>query len=505
MSESGTPGTRPGLRPGFSFRPPRAAWATALTVWLCICAAAAWLAYAGARAGTPQDADPGLITAALVRVDWPRWWFLLVPIGCAVVCGMACTGRRPLVRLGAMAAAAVAAGLLHFAFLRWVLAHDFAEPPAVADAAVRWSVTGAPLGALAVGAVVWLALGNDMGPFPLKTRLTVLASGITAAVVVAAYRVKPPDILEEGPFDSYRTALALCIPATALLTDLLVNFVAARPLHRVEAIRRQLAHITSHSLHQRVPVPPSSDAIARLAVTMNDTLDRLEQASARQHRLVADASHELRSPLAALRAQLESALRHPEGVEWQNVVDTALFDVVRLQRLADDLLLLSRLDGSAHSTARAEPVDLAALAEDLVREYQHLPAARDRFLRYEAAGPAIVVGDASQLERMLRNLLDNACRHATAHIRVQVRAALDRARVLVEVSDDGPGIPQPDRDRVFERFTRLDEARTRADGGAGLGLPIARDIAARHGGTLTVADGPGAHLVADFRTSARQA
>ncbi|MGW6391314.1 sensor histidine kinase [Streptomyces sp. NPDC055103] len=295
-------------------------------------------------------------------------------------------------------------------------------------------------------------------------------------------------------------ALTTGAPLVALLTGALVHVTATRSLRPVEAIRRELADITGQSLDRRVSVPPTGDVIARLAETTNDTLDRLEQASARQQEFAADAAHELRSPLAALRAQLETALRHPDSVtDWPEVVAGAAADVVRLQALADDLLLLASHRVTA---AVGEPVDLAALAEDLVREHQHLPGAVGLHLTCEAPSPAVVHGDALGLERLLRNLLANACRHAKT--RVEVEVVRDGSSVTLTVEDDGPGIPPADRSRVFERFTRLDASRTRTSGGAGLGLPIARDIATHHGGTLTIEDSVrGARLVARLPTGGR--
>ncbi|MER7535989.1 HAMP domain-containing sensor histidine kinase [Streptomyces sp. NPDC097704] len=293
----------------------------------------------------------------------------------------------------------------------------------------------------------------------------------------------------------YWIMLTTGAPLVALLTGVLVHFAAVRSLRPVEAIRRELADITGQSLNRRVPVPPTGDVIARLAVTTNDTLDRLEQASARQQQFVADAAHELRSPLAALRVQLETSLRHPDSVtDWPSAVREAAADVVRLQALADDLLLLA---SHRALTPVREPVDLSALAEDLVREHEHLPDATRLDLHCEAPGPAVVHGNAPRLERLIRNLLANACRHAETSVTVEV--ATDGPSVVLTVTDDGPGVPLPDRARVFDRFTRLDASRTRTSGGAGLGLPIARDIATHHGGTLTIADSTrGARLVAHF-------
>ncbi|MFJ6562534.1 sensor histidine kinase [Streptomyces sp. NPDC091412] len=257
--------------------------------------------------------------------------------------------------------------------------------------------------------------------------------------------------------------------------------VTRRALRPVEGIRAEMAEITdSGDLARRVPEPASRDEIARLARTTNETLAALEQSVERQHRFVADASHELRSPIASLRTQLEVSHQHPELL---NTTDL-LHDVVRLQHLAADLLLLARLDAGERPADAL--VDLAAL----VREEVTQRAPTDRI------APAVTVDDAglevkgsrTQLSRVLGNLLDNAQRHAASAVTVTVRAAGDA--IVLSVADDGHGVAPADRERVFERFVRLDEARGRDDGGAGLGLAIARDVVERHGGTLTLTDAP---------------
>ncbi len=250
--------------------------------------------------------------------------------------------------------------------------------------------------------------------------------------------------------------------------------VTGRALRPVEGIRREMATITaSEDLARRVPEPATHDEIARLARTTNVTLAALEASVERQRRFVADASHELRSPIASLRTQLEVAAAHPELLD----LDGAVEDTVRLQQLAADLLLLARLDaGERPADTR---VDLAALA------------------REESAGrpgvtvdeePAEVTGSRGQLGRVLANLLDNARRHARERVVVTVRR--EGAWAVLGVDDDGEGVAEADRERIFERFVRLDAARSRDDGGAGLGLAIARDVAVRHGGTLTAGEAP---------------
>ncbi|MBM7813712.1 sensor histidine kinase [Saccharothrix algeriensis] len=285
--------------------------------------------------------------------------------------------------------------------------------------------------------------------------------------------------------------LTFFVPLAVLLAALAAWFSAGRALRPVEAIRRELAEVGGHRLDRRVPVPPSRDEVARLALTTNETLDRLQHAHRRQERFVADASHELRSPLASLRTGLEVALAHPGRADWPAVAHRSLLDVQRLQRITADLLQLA-VD-PAGAAAPSGLVDLADVAREQVAE--RAAARGGPTIRSDVDGPAAVAGEPVQLERMLRNLLDNAVRHARSS--VTVRVARSAGEVVLEVLDDGPGIPAADRERVFDRFVRLDDARARDTGGSGLGLTLARDIAVRHGGSLRVADGAqGARLVA---------
>lgn len=251
-------------------------------------------------------------------------------------------------------------------------------------------------------------------------------------------------------------------------------WVTGHALRPVTAIRTGLAAVTASELDRRVPDPGGADEIARLARTVNDTLDRLERSDARQRQFTADASHELRNPLSAVRSRLEVALAmdRPD----RESVEAALADTERLQRIAADLLLLARLDEGPGP--RAEPVDLALLAaEDVARRGGSRVA-----LRLDARAPVPAAGAPARLERALANLVDNALRYARGE--VVVRAGAADGWALLEVEDDGPGIPEADRDRVFERFVRLDADRGRASGGTGLGLAIAREIARAHGGDV---------------------
>ncbi|GAA2780130.1 HAMP domain-containing sensor histidine kinase [Kitasatospora paracochleata] len=260
-----------------------------------------------------------------------------------------------------------------------------------------------------------------------------------------------------------------------------------RALRPVEAIRSEVAAIGDRDLDRRVPRPRSQDEIARLADTMNAMLERLEAAGARQRRFIADASHELRSPLAVLRTQLEVARTHPDPEVRADMVAGALQDTERLQDLAGDLLLLARLDASGHRLA-GEAVDLADLVRTIVgaRTGDPHPVTVDT----PDDADASVTGNALWLGRLLTNLLDNAQRHARHAVTVRLVADPPGGRLTLDVTNDGPPVDPADREKIFERFARLDDARSRDDGGTGLGLPIARDIASVHGGTLTVLDTP---------------
>lgn len=289
------------------------------------------------------------------------------------------------------------------------------------------------------------------------------------------------------------TALMVGVPLLMLLVGAVTWWVTGRALRPVEAIRAEVAEISDRDLHRRVPVPGTHDEIARLAATMNATLDRLESSGIRQRQFIADASHELRSPITVLRTQLEVALAVPDPELMPELISGALEDTARLQQLASDLLLLARMD--AAESVSTSTLDLGALVRKAVdaRRGDRVP------VRAEMPSGVELTGSELWLTRLVTNLLDNAQRFAEQRIEVTLRTEQDErqaAWAVLEVTDDGPGIAAADRERVFERFTRLDDARSRDHGGAGLGLAIARDLAAHHGGTLTAEDSAhGARLV----------
>ncbi|WP_240803644.1 ATP-binding protein [Streptomyces sp. A0592] len=289
--------------------------------------------------------------------------------------------------------------------------------------------------------------------------------------------------------DTTTAALVIGMPLLLATVVLVTWRVTGHALRPVEAIRAEVAEISDRDLHRRVPVPATRDEVARLAETMNATLDRLEASGIRQRQFIADASHELRSPITVLRTQLEVALAVRDPELWPELIGGALEDVERLQRLAADLLLLARIDAAQPVTA--VPLDLGALVREVLddRLGDRVP------VRVDLAADVEVTAGALWLGRVVTNLVDNAQRYAVRGVDVTLRTtggggAVPHTAVL-EVVDDGPGIPGADRERVFERFTRLDDSRSRDHGGAGLGLAIARDLSAHHGGTLTAEDGAG--------------
>lgn len=315
--------------------------------------------------------------------------------------------------------------------------------------------------------------------FAVASRPVLTADG--AVLVQARASLHPA----AAALETLRSVLLPGVPALLLLVAALTWLAVGRALAPVSAIRRELADITATDLHRRVPVPPARDEVRLLAETTNRTLDRLEQAVGRHRRFVADAAHELRSPLAVLRTRLEIAPPQPLAAE-------ALADVDRIQRLTTDLLLLARLD--AGEPPEPGDVDLGQVAAE------EAALARPRSdvrvdLRIDTG--IVVSGSAEQLRRLVANLVDNAVRHATSTVTVHLGKRDGEA--VLDVEDDGPGIPADRQEAVFDRFARLDEARARDAGGSGLGLAIARDIAVHHRGSLTVAGGPpGALLRARF-------
>ncbi|NEC17330.1 sensor histidine kinase, partial [Streptomyces parvus] len=271
--------------------------------------------------------------------------------------------------------------------------------------------------------------------------------GVTLTVYAGA-----PLAAEQEAVNTVRGAMLTGLPVLLVVVAGVTWLVTRRALRPVEGIRREMAAITaSEDLARRVPEPDSRDEIAALARTTNETLTVLEASVERQRRFVADASHELRSPIASLRTQLEVAEAHPELLDLPG----AVADTVRLQVLAADLLLLARLD--AGEKPGGGTVELGALVREEVSQ-----RTGDRIavaVEVPEGGAFEVNGSRGQLSRVIGNLLDNAQRHAEGSVAVSVAA--DGRGVRVEVRDDGAGVPEEERERIFERFVRLDDARSR--------------------------------------------
>jgi signal transduction histidine kinase len=298
--------------------------------------------------------------------------------------------------------------------------------------------------------------------------------------------------------DALTERLVVGLPALVALVGVIAWVLVGRALRPVEAMRAEAERITGSTMHRRLPEPPTNDEVGRLARTMNTMLDRLETAAAQQRRFVSDASHELRSPVATLRAGLEVARSKPGPAGWPTRVDSLLAEESRLESLLDDLLLLAAHDENAPITAPATPVNLTALAIEEGQRPRRVPV---HIVQTPADNRAVfVAGAQQQLARALSNLADNAARHATTVVRISVSNDGDTARLVVD--DDGPGIPPNDRERVFERFTRLDDSRARPDGGSGLGLAVVRSILTSHQGSVRVDDSPlgGARFIAELPT-----
>lgn len=276
------------------------------------------------------------------------------------------------------------------------------------------------------------------------------------------------------------TLLAIAVPLLLLLVAVTTWLVVGRALRPVERIREEVDGITAERLHQRVPVPETADEIAALATTMNGMLDRLDAAATAQRRFVSDASHELRSPLATIRQHAELAQAHPEVTSIGELAEVVSEEGLRLQGIVESLLLLARLDEGASTHDEAVDLDDIALSE--VRRLRAAGLEVDG----SGIGAARVLGDPRLLSQLVRNLADNAARHGRSRIAIGVTSA--DGFVFVTVEDDGAGVPAEERERIFQRFVRLDEARSRDAGGSGLGLAIARGIAASAHGTLVVDD-----------------
>ncbi|NRD27343.1 HAMP domain-containing histidine kinase [Frigoribacterium sp. VKM Ac-2836] len=318
------------------------------------------------------------------------------------------------------------------------------------------------------------------------------ATSVPRDVVSTEYGVVAARSLDEASAASSASlvTLGIAIPVALLVLGVTTWLVVGRALRPVESMRRQVDSVTAQSLSRRLPDPGGGDEIARLARTLNGMLDRLDASATAQRRFVGDASHELKTPLATIRQHAEVALLHPGSIDGAALAGTVLGEEARLTALVQGLLVLARADEGALGVTR-RPVDLddlvvaeTARLRGLARPDGHAPLAVDA----TAVGPARVDGDEGLLGQVVRNLVANAARHAEG--RVAVALAERDGGVELTVDDDGAGVAEADRERVFDRFVRLDEARAREAGGSGLGLAIVREIVRVHGGAVSVGASP---------------
>jgi signal transduction histidine kinase len=336
-----------------------------------------------------------------------------------------------------------------------------------------------------VGRTVFL----DGRPFGLPGELRVAAVAIRGGgTVIAAVAYNP--VAESLTTVSH--ALFIGTPVLLVLLAGVSWLIVGSTLRPIAELRRGAQDVTRTGQPRALPVPAAHDEVHSLAVTLNDMLSRLGMAQQRQRGLISDTAHELRSPIASIRAQLEVALDHPDSQDWRQTAGDVLTDTLRLAALAEDLLVLARLD-EADQPRAAQRVELGKLAAEVVSRYPDAPVP----VTLTQAEPCQLTGDPDGLGRMLGNLIDNAARYARTQVAVSVSVDGTAARVCV--ADDGPGIPAVDRERAFGRFTRLETARSRDDddaGGAGLGLAIVRATARSHGGSAWLEDAaPGLRAV----------
>lgn len=286
---------------------------------------------------------------------------------------------------------------------------------------------------------------------------------------------------EDGALRFVTRLLVVAVPAVSVFVAVLTWIVVGRSLRPVEKIRVDVESL-GEDLSRRVDPPVGRDEVARLASTMNRMLDRLEAGQRNQQRLVSNASHELRSPVAAIRQHAQVALHHPEATDMHSLASVVDIEAARLDDLVNDLLLLARLDEGR--TRNQSEVDLDDIVFAEASRLRRLGIAVDT----SGVGPARVLADEGLLSRAVRNAADNARRHTRS--RIDFTLSVHSGRVTLTVDDDGAGVPEDDRIRLFNRFERRDDDRSRQHGGAGLGLAIIAEAARDSGGCARLASSP---------------
>lgn len=355
---------------------------------------------------------------------------------------------------------------------------------AATHAAVRLSGDGTDVEVLA-GPSASAAVGDDgwvAGSFDPETLVdgwrVSSASTQGAGGTWTAYAATPEGISETS--QTVRTVMVILGPGLLLAIGALSWWSVGRALQPVDRVRSQAAVAAAAGRAEPLDVPTNNDELRLLVTTFNDLLARATESVARQRRFVADASHELLTPLSSLRTQLEVAQRY-DGTDWPAVASRCTELEARVSEVAERLLTLARLEGAAEPTASAE-VDLVAVIEQQM-------ALLGPGVQADVPPRLVVSGDRTALGQLVRNLLANAQHHASSRVGVGAEQEPD-GTVIVRVDDDGPGVPAAERRRIFEPFVRLDQARSRKDGGAGLGLAIVAAVAAAHAGTVRCTASP---------------
>jgi heavy metal sensor kinase len=336
--------------------------------------------------------------------------------------------------------------------------------------------------------------GNPVRIYAEPVTVGDVPNDVTVAVVVSASSTSEEDT---------KRRLLLTLLAGSLLLVLvgggLAYVVIGRTLRPVGEIAALARTISERDLHQRVGARAGADEIGELVRTFNLMLNRLESAFESLHRFTADASHELRAPLAVIRSQVEVALNQPRTPdEYQRVLRSVVKQVEHLTAIAEELLLIARADAGVLQPTPT-PIDVADFVHELAARWQPVAERRHFTLAVDAPDAGVVSADPPLVTRVLDNLLDNASRYAPELSMVTIAARQEGDEWVFEVSDQGPGVEPRQRAHIFERFARADSARTRDGGGAGLGLALGAAIAAAHGGSLRLVDRPGAGATFQLR------
>src|SRR6185369_6702575 len=369
---------------------------------------------------------------------------------------------------------------------RYVQLTDSAGNPIAASANLAGSTIAIPAQVLADGRARGFSHATVNG---VRVTVVPLSSDQTLGYAAVA---EPLSVLEDG-LSELRRDLFAGVLLVLLLASAGGYFLARKSLAPVASMNSQTQRISAENLSARLDVTNPRDELGHLATTINDLLTRLENAFKEQQRFIADASHELRTPLAVLRGETEVALGKTRTIEeYQQSLSLIQDEAERLSRIVEDLFILARQPIYTRAALNKERVSLNDAVRDCARAAQVLAVRKGVRLKLEKDSPSIALnGDEELIRRLILNLLDNAVKYTPAGGEISLGLARQNGSAEIVVSDTGIGIPEAAQPRVFDRFYRVDKARARAMGGAGLGLSIAQWIVEAHGGAITLASAPG--------------